>query len=302
MRSAKTFISLFVLLLLLNFIPLNAQKYGVALDGGQFIWRVEPKNSQARWEEYKMNAIYPADFSKDPGYTSLLHGGIGYYSVDKGHSWQPSDASGILKNGPSGGVTAGDQNKIMRYSYPVITVDGEDAGRYQDPEFIVDPTLECEMKGLNRARSLMGITCYTTTYSWSHPAYQNIIIQHDQYVNDGNWFKHWDPTMEDTVDANTYPEFFISNHRWYIGGYKSDTFPRREGTGPDNGLFETNWNFWGYGVTDGITDSTEILQYQWNPDQREASPLDDEGEWNIEDHRFWYPYYFGFGYLDASGP
>ncbi len=86
------------------------------------------------------------------------------------------------------------------------------------------------MKGVNRARALFGVTA--TTYSWSHPDYQDIIIQHDQYVNDGNWFKHWDPPNEDTVDVNDYNQFFISNHRWYMGGFKSRDFP----------VYETKWN------------------------------------------------------------
>ncbi len=292
MSYIRAFISLLTLFVLLDYSTLNAQKFGVTLDGGRFMWQVEPRNQSKRWELHHMNSIYPGDFRTDPGYTNLLHGGMQHMTIDKSHPWAEPNALGVLENGPSGGTTLGDQKKFMRYAYPIITVNGEDAGRFQDPEFIIDPNLDCEMKGFNRARSLFGITYYTTTYSWSHPDYQEIIIQHDEIINDGNWFKHWDPPNEDTVDVNDYNQFFMQYYRWYMGGFKSKTFS----------VYETNWNFWGFGVQDDITDSNQVMMYQWNPDLKETSPLEDEGEWNIEDSRFWYPYYFGFGYLDANGP
>ncbi len=178
MNHKRVYISFVILFLLVANTMVNAQKYGVTLDGGKFMWRIEPKNTQARWDEFRMNAVYPGDFRADPGYTSLLHGGTKHYALDKNHPWLESNALGVLENGPSGGTTLGDQKKFMRYAYPIITVNGEDAGRFQDPDFIIDPNLDCEMKGFNRARSLFGITYYTTTYSWSHPDYQEIIIQH----------------------------------------------------------------------------------------------------------------------------
>ena len=140
MKYNKIILNIVVLFLLLNLASLYAQRYGVALDGGRFQWRVEPKNQQARWDEYRMNAVYPGDFRADPGYTNLLHGGTGYLVIDKNpsHPWQAAESSGLSTGGPSGGVAVGDQNKTMRYAYPVLTVDGRDAGLLQDPGFIID--------------------------------------------------------------------------------------------------------------------------------------------------------------------
>ncbi len=39
----------------------------------------------------------------------------GYYALDKNHPWQEADALGVLRSGPSGGTTLGDQKKFMRY-------------------------------------------------------------------------------------------------------------------------------------------------------------------------------------------
>ncbi len=276
-----------------EFTFLKAQTNGLFMDGGKFMWQIEATNQVTHGapQNPKANGYYPGDFRRDIGYTGCWHGGLYEYTIGETNPFSPPNSVGVTRMFP-GGASNNDQKKYMRYAYPVITVDGQNAGLYQDPRFIIDPTMDYEMKGTNRGKGAMGVTHYTTIYSWSHPDYQNIIIEHQQIINEGYRVKWWEPSAEDTVTVNDLGEYFVGYHRGYAQGARSiDLF-----------VTETNWNFWGYGVQDSVTDPSQMLMYQWNPDKKEASPIEDEGEWNIEDNRFWYPYYFGFGYLDAKGP
>ncbi|MCF6270500.1 MAG: hypothetical protein L3J41_12365, partial [Melioribacteraceae bacterium] len=292
MKNIKLLIGFILFFTLLSMSDVAAQRWGIIMDGGRFMWRIEPKNHTKAWTIPTVNGIYPGDYREDPGYLNNMHGvhNIFLTDDDKEHPWNPF-VSGV-STFTFGGAEVDGQIKYMRYAYPIITVDGVNAGRYQDPTFIVDPDLDCEMKGTNRARTLLGLTMYTTTYTWSHPEYQDIVINHQQIINEGYWYKWFDPVQEDTLSPNHYKAIWIKMQRRYVPGYHSEAFPE--------GIQEINWNFWGNGVTDGITDPSEILMYQWNPDNKET-PLEDEGEWHEGNQSFYFPYYFGHGFLHADG-
>ena len=281
-----------LIIILFAFTSIEAQTNGLFMDGGKFMWQIETNNQVTHGEPQnsKANGIYPGDFRRDIGYTGVFHGGMRFFTIDESNPYVSPNSVGVSRNAP-GGAQNGDQQKYMRYEYPIITVDGKDAGQFRDPSYIIDPSMNFEMKGTNKGVSSFGITYYTTIYSWSHPEYENIIIEHQKIINDGLRYKWWEPAAADTVEENNIEQLFIRSYRGYAQGTRSKEFA----------VTETNWNFWGHGVTAGISDSTQILQYSWNPDKKEASPLEDEGEWNVEDNRFWYPYYFGLGFLDASG-
>ncbi|MCF6270828.1 MAG: hypothetical protein L3J41_14020, partial [Melioribacteraceae bacterium] len=292
MKNLKLLIGFILFLSLQLMNDIMAQKYGITMDGGRFMWKIEPKNNTSAYI-LRNNAIYPGDYREDQGYLNNIGG---YHLMfitddDAEHPWS-SFVSGV-SNGIFGGTEDDAQVKYMRYAYPVITVDGVNAGRYQDPSFIIDPDLDCEMKGENRARSIYGLTAYTTTYTWSHPDYQDIVINHQQIINEGYWYQWWtDPILEDTLTPNHYNAIWLKFGRRYSPGFQSEKFP--------GGVSEVNWNFWGNGVTDGITDTTALLMYQWNPDNKKST-LEDEGEWHEGNQSFYYPYYFGNGFLHADG-
>ncbi|MCF6271459.1 MAG: T9SS type A sorting domain-containing protein [Melioribacteraceae bacterium] len=292
MKNLKILVVSILVLFFLSMSVVNAQRYGITMDGGRFMWQIEPKNNTSA-SIVRSNGIYPGDYKEDEGYLNNIGG---YHQLfltddDDEHPWSLF-VSGV-SNGIFGGTEDFEQVKYMRYPYPVLTVNGDDAGLFQDPTFIVDPNLECEMKGTNRARSIYGLTAYTTTYTWSHPDYQEIVIEHQQLVNEGYWYQWWvDPVLEDTLSPNHYNAIWMKFGRRYSPGFYSNKFP--------GGVSEVNWNFWGNGVTDGVTDTTELLMYQWNPDNKET-PLEDEGEWHEGDESFYYPYYFGEGFLHADG-
>ena len=285
-----------IIITLVTSIKLDAQTFGVTLDGGRFMWRIEPKNFTATGSNTKrQNGIYPGDFRKSPASLNDVEGiqDMFILSDEDPHPWVEGPG-GVAKIREHGSFN-GDQVKYMRYAYPKISANGNDVGRFRDDRIIINPNLQCEMKGTNKAVNELGLTWYTTTYTWSHPEYQDIVVNHQQIVNDGYWYQWMGGIREDTVDTNKWNKVWIKLNREYKPVFNDKNFLDSGWDGM------VNWNFWGHGVQDEITDSMSTLMYTWIPNNTDV-PLEDEGKWLEEDKRFHHPYYFGMGLLGANGP
>lgn len=294
------FMIFFISLTLISSVKLEAQTYRITLDGGRFMWRIEPRNYTATGAtRERQNGIYPGDFRKDPASLNDTEGIADMYlltSYDEEHPWIGA-AEGLTTIRNHGSFN-GDQVKYMRYQYPQITANGVDVGLFRDERNIIDPNLKCEMMGTNKAVNQLGVTWYTTTYTWSHTDYQDIVINHQQLVNDGHWYQWEGSVHEDTVSPNTWNKLWVKLNREYIPTFYTDVEEFKNFGGFNQS--KVNWGFWGNGVTEGIDDLFTALMYTWVTDN-DNSVEDNEGMYSHEFNRFHHPYYFGLGLLDASG-
>lgn len=303
---------LLLVIILFTIRQADAQNFLLHLDSGRLIWRIEPDvwSKHSKWHyDIRGNLIYPADYRADAGYYNCSGSAIDLWIYDWKHPWTgwggPGDYAAFPINQDfargvdyEGGPERVEQMKYMKYPYPNVTVNGEFAGRPADePENVtIDPDLPCDMMGWNKTYSIIGLTAYVKTYTWSHPDYQDIVIAHYKVVNDGHWRKSFREYQEAFMNPNTWDNngsgvIIRWFRRFEPGGLSWD---------PERGQNEwANWNFWGYGIVDSVQDPSVRLMYGWDTDNPNT-PEEDEGEWDARTQRFLYPQYLGYGFLHVD--
>ncbi len=222
--------------------------------------------------------FYPADFIQEK--SEVRYSELWFMSRD----WT-NESGQFFSKAVENGISSLSIRKIVRYPYPKIIVDGVDVSypeEYEavDPEIPADQIIEAEMN------TSMGVKLVKRAYAFSHPDYQDFVIYHYRFINNG------ETDEMDGVDLpdQTINDFYFIDSETYSPGWKVD---QKHHPGDDA--------FWADYYGDETSDSLQIC-YGWDGDDPSNGPYDDEGNPHSLTGEFLTPQYDGNGviHLDHS--
>jgi hypothetical protein len=257
-------------------------KSNIWCDSGRLMYRVaHTQRERRRAGSYLSdhNQAWPADFRKSRGIYNSRGSAWVLETIGFVHPWTGQGGVGVLSTA-LGEAYPGDQLKYIRYPYPVVTVDGVEAGQYDDPDNILDPSMNADQVGWCKTYSQLGICSEMTGYTWSHPDYQDLTIVHFKLYNTGEW-RFAFQGLDSNLVVNDWPQIWIMRDAVFEPGSIASNGENRW----------ANWNFWW-----DEADPSSMLMYGFDTD-RPDTPQEDEGEWTESSNIFLYPQYTGWGYL-----